>query len=37
MTVVSLASGGGGLPDVGAFTDEKVYNSSHKCPTPKKL
>ena len=25
MTVVSLASSGGGLPDVGVFTDEKVY------------
>ena len=25
MTVVSLASSGGGLPDVGAFSDEKVY------------
>jgi len=25
ITVVSLASSGGGLPDVGAFTDEKVY------------
>ena len=25
MTVVSLASSGGGLPDVGVFEDEKVY------------